>query len=172
MHFAIKSKNCDISIISISQAYTTILNKLRQSIMVSPNNTDHLLINKRTSDILTSANSAHAHIVRWHNFLFDREVISLQWIERRVAQDDVRILALVFERQQVFRADGVKGLVRLCYEARLCVFWRRDALWMLYAVIWRKENRDKRILSDRLSNIHRPSGIPRDHVNSFCRQII
>ncbi len=89
--------------------------------------------------ILTSAYATHTHVVGWHNFLFDWKIVSLQRIERRVSQYNVGILALVFERQQVFWADRVEGLVGLCDEARLRVFRRRDALRMFNAIVWRKE---------------------------------
>lgn len=68
---------------------------------------------------LTSAEASHAHVVGRHHLLLDGEVVPLQRVEGRVPQDDSRVFALVLQRQQFLRADGMKCLVRLCDEAGL-----------------------------------------------------
>lgn len=70
---------------------------------------------------LTSADAAHAHVVRGDDLLLDGEVVSLQRVERGVAQDHRGVIALVLQRQQLLGADWVQGLVGLCDETGLRV---------------------------------------------------
>lgn len=68
---------------------------------------------------LTSAEASHTHVVGGHHLLLDGEVVPLQRVEGRVPQDDSGVFALVLERQQFLRADGMQRLVGLCDEAGL-----------------------------------------------------
>lgn len=69
--------------------------------------------------VLTSAEASHAHVVGRHHLLLDGEVVRLQRVEGRVSQDDGGVLALVLQRQQLLRADGMQRLVGLRDEAGL-----------------------------------------------------
>lgn len=69
--------------------------------------------------VLTSAEAPHAHVVGGHHLLLDGEVVRLQRVEGRVSQDDGGVLALVLQRQQLLRADGMQRLVGLRDEAGL-----------------------------------------------------
>lgn len=69
--------------------------------------------------VLTSAQASHAHVVGGHHLLLDGEVVRLQRVEGRVSQDDGGVLALVLQRQQLLRADGMQRLVGLRDEAGL-----------------------------------------------------
>lgn len=86
---------------------------------------------------LTSAQASHAHVVGGHHLLFDWKVVALHGVQGRVPQDDPGVLALVLQRQQFLRADGMKRLVGLCDEAGLRVLGGRDALSVLNAVAWK-----------------------------------
>lgn len=68
---------------------------------------------------LTSAEASHTHVVGGHDLLLDGEVVPLQGVEGRVAQDDSGVFALVLQRQQLLRADRMQRLVGLCDEAGL-----------------------------------------------------
>lgn len=67
--------------------------------------------------------------------MLDREVVCLQGIRlHRLTQDDRGIVVLVFEGQELFRADGMEGLVGLCDEAGLGELGGRHALCVLDAI--------------------------------------
>lgn len=88
----------------------------------------------------TSTGTSHAHVIWRYYFLLDREVVCLQGVRLDwVTQDDRGIVVLVLERQELFRADGMEGLVGLCDEAGLRELRGRHALCMLDAITcWQK----------------------------------
>lgn len=87
----------------------------------------------------TSTGTSHAHVVWRYHFLLDREVVCLQGVRLdRVTQDHRGIVVLVLEGQELFRADGMEGLVGLCDEAGLGELGGRHALCMLNAITCRQ----------------------------------
>lgn len=92
----------------------------------------------------TSTGTSHAHVIWRYYFLLDREVVCLQGVRLDwVTQDDRGIVVLVLEGQELFRADGMEGLVGLRDEAGLRELRGRHTLCMLDAITCR-QNRSVR----------------------------
>lgn len=93
----------------------------------------------------TTTGPPHAHVVWGHHFLFDGKVVSLQGVRlQRVPEDDRGVVVLIFEGEELLRADGVESLVGLCDEAGLGELRGRDALGVLDTIAWKRSVRLER----------------------------
>lgn len=108
----------------------------------------------------TSTGTSHAHVIWRYNLLLDGEVVCLQGIRLdRVTQEDRGIVGLVLEGQELFRADGMEGLVGLGDEAGLGELRGGHTLRVLDAITcrWnanvRKEPKNKQLEEIRALNV-------------------
>lgn len=77
--------------------------------------------------------------------MFDGKVVSLQGIRlQRVPEDDRGVVVLIFEGEELLRADGMESLVGLCDEAGLGELRGRDALGVLDTIAWKQSVRLER----------------------------